>query len=460
MFVAFQINSSDSRLILSLDEKDYAKAMAATKACAPYIAAVKVHPEMPLYWKKSHSEAVAEIKKACGQKPVILDAKLADIDSSNQMKSAYYYDAGFDAIICHGFSGQDAVAAVVSEAKKRDKGVFLLVSMTSKGHLFDLRKTVHLCAIAKAVGVDGIIAPGNDYERLAIARSFIGPDMLIISPGIGKQGGESAKALEAGCDFFIVGRSIIESGDPAKAAKEFFDSVPKSVKRSAGTGFSHSFLLPILVKKQVLRFGDFTLKSGRKSAYFFNAGNLDDGEVLQAIGDAVALCIYENGLLDKFDVVFGPAYKGIPLATTVARSLYELFRENKRVLYDRKEVKDYGDLKDKLLVGNLMQGDRLLFVDDVITTGGTKFDAIGRLRKLGTEFSLAGLVVLFDRQESDLEGKNPLVELEKAGLKPYCVLRSRSTFETLKSMEVSGKKVLPEGIYEKFLEHQKMYGSR
>ncbi|MFA5246608.1 MAG: orotate phosphoribosyltransferase [Candidatus Micrarchaeia archaeon] len=462
---SFSIDFSNGRLILSLDEKDYQKAIAATKACAPFIAAVKVHPEMPLYWNKSHVEAVAEIKKACasgGNKhnvPVILDAKLADIDSSNQMKASYYYDAGFDAIICHGISGKDAVLAVVTEAKKRDKGVFLLVSMTSKGNLFDLRKTVHLCEIAKSAGVDGIVAPGNDYERLSIARSLIGPGMLIISPGIGKQGGDSAKAIAAGCDFFIVGRSIIDSADPSKAAKALFDSVPKDAKRNANAGFSNNFLLPILIKKQVLRFGDFTLKSGRKSAYFFNAGNLDDGEVLQAMGDAFALSIYENGLLDKFDVVFGPAYKGIPIATTVARSLYELFRVNKRVLYDRKETKDYGDLKDKLLVGNLKPGDRLLFVDDVITTGGTKFESIEKLRKLGTDFSMAGLVVLFDRQESTLEGKNPLVELENAGLKPYCVLRSRATLEALKSMKIDGQEVLPEGIYERFKEHQKMYGS-
>jgi orotate phosphoribosyltransferase len=466
----FSIDSSKGRLILSLDEQDFPKAMAATAACAPYMAAVKVHPEMPLYWKKSHAEAVAEIRKACanGAKggtdpaalPIILDAKLADIDSSNRMKASYYFDAGFDAIICHGVSGQDAVAVVVAEARKRGKGVFMLVSMTSKGNLFDLRKTVHLCEIAKAAGVDGIVAPGNDYERLSIARSFIGPDALIISPGIGKQGGESAKAIAAGCDFFIVGRSIIESPNPGQAAKELFDSVPKDAKKSASSGFSNSFLLPILIKKQVLRFGDFTLKSGRKSAYFFNAGNLDDGEVLQAMGDAFAISIYENGLLDKFDVVFGPAYKGIPIAATVARSLYELFRVNKRVLYDRKETKDYGDLKDKLLVGNLRPGDRLLFVDDVITTGGTKFESIDKLRKLGTDFSMAGLVVLFDRQETDLEGKNPLVELEKAGLTPYCVLRSRSTFEALKQMQVEGKAVLPDGIYDKFQEHQKLYGSK
>lgn len=464
--MAFQISSSGSRLILSLDEKDYSKAMAATNACAPYIAAVKVHPEMPLYWKKSHAEAVAEVKKACASGgnahnvPVILDAKLADIDSSNQMKSSYYFDSGFDAIICHGFSGQDAVAAVVAEAKKRNKGVFLLVSMTSKGNLFGLRETVRLCKMAKDAGVDGIVAPGNDYERLSVARKIIGPDALIISPGIGKQGGDSAKAIAAGCDFFIVGRSIIESADPAKAAKELYDSVPKDAKRNADAAFSHSSMLSVLLRKQVLRFGDFTLKSGRKSAYFFNAGNLDDGEALKAIGDAFALCIYENGLLDKFDVVFGPAYKGIPIAATVARSISELFGENKRVLYDRKESKDYGDLKDKLLVGNLKPGDRLLFVDDVITTGGTKFESIEKLRKLGTDFSLAGLVVLFDRQETTLEGKNPLSELEAAGLKPYCVLRSRSTFETLKSMKVDGKDVLPEGIYNRFTEHQKMYGSK
>jgi orotate phosphoribosyltransferase len=458
--LAFSISSSGSRLILSLDEKDHAKAIAAAKACAPYIAAVKVHPEIPLYWGKSHRDAVAQIKAACAGKPVILDAKLADIDSSNQMKASYYYDAGFDAIICHGFSGQDAVSAVVSEAKKRNKGAFLLVSMTSKGNLFGLRETVRLCLMAKAAGADGIVAPGNDYERLAVARKIVGPDALVISPGIGRQGGDSANAVAAGCDFFIAGRSIIESSDPAKAARELLESVPKGVERKEAP-LSYPSLLAILLKKQVLRFGDFTLKSGRKSAYFFNAGNLDDGEALQAIGDAFALCIYENGLLEKFDVVFGPAYKGIPLAATVARSLSELFGQNKRILYDRKEAKDYGDLKDKLLVGSINPGDRLLFVDDVITTGGTKFEAIDKLRNLGTDFSMAGLVVLFDRQETTLEGKNPLAELEKAGLKPYCVLRSRATFEILKPMKApDGSGVLPEGIYEKFLEHQKMYGSR
>lgn len=452
---------SKSRLILSLDISDKAKAIACAAACAKSIVAVKLHQEMPLYWKMTHADAVAQLKKASGNKPIILDAKLADIDSSNAFKSAYYFDAGYDAIICHGFSGKDAVAAVAAEAKKRKgKGVFLLTSMTTKENLFGTAQTARLCAMAKAIGVDGAVSPGNDYERTALVRRMLGKDSVIISPGIGKQGGDAAMAVAAGCDYFIVGRSIIQANDCGTEAEKLAKSVQQAIAAGAPAPAKNTSLLSTLVAKNVLRFGDFTLKSGRKSTYFFNTGNLDDGESLEAVGNAFALCAYENGLLDKFDVVFGPAYKGIPLATTVARSINEMFGENKRFAYDRKEGKDYGDTKDKVVVGNLKPGDRLLFVDDVITTGKTKYETVEKLRKAGFDFSVAGVVVLFDREETDLEGNDPKAQMEKVGLKPYCVLTAHETFAALSRPQDGKPAVIDKATYDMFAEHQKAFGTK
>lgn len=450
---------NSSRLILAADERDYGRIKPVFEKAGGSFAAVKVHPEMPLYWGLSHAQAVAEIKAATGGLPVILDAKLADIDSSNAFKAAYYFDAGFDAMICHGFSGQEAVEAIVAEAKKREgRGVFLLASMTCPGNLFGLRETIELCRIAKNAGVDGVVAPGNDIERLELIREIAGEGMLIISPGIGKQGGDAAKAVWAGCDYFIVGRNILESEAPDKTAKELSEAIGNPERKKVQVP-SHSAFLHTLIRKNVLKFGDFTLKSGRKSAYFFNAGNLDDGEALAQTGDAFALGIWRAGLLDEFDIIFGPAYKGIPLAAVTARSLSELFGANKSILYDRKEAKTYSDPADTLFVGTIKEGDRILMIDDVITTGKAKYDALEKLKASGIRHSLAGLVVLFNRQETDLDGNSPLGELEKAGLKTYCVLTAREVFETLKAMkDENGKPVLDGKIYGAFLEHQKMYG--
>ena len=158
----------------------------------------------------------------------------------------------------------------------------------------------------------------------------------------------------------------------------------------------------------------FTLKSGRKSPVFFNAGSLIDGEALSVLADAYAgriKSLLDTGELPDFDFVFGPAYKGIPLAALTCASLYRVHGINKKFLYDRKEAKTHGDVKaDALIVGanQFKAGGRRLMIDDVITTGAAKFEAFDKLKVLG-EFKLVGILVAVDRQEAsgDAETRGP-----------------------------------------------------
>ncbi len=223
----------ETRLILALDEPDYKKAYATLKATAKHLLAVKVHPEMPLIWNKGHGQVVKKFKERVPF--VILDAKLADISSSNSFKSEYYFTQGYDAIICHGFPGKESVQAVQAAAQKAsaegkgEKGVFLLCAMTSPGHLFGVETAQKLAQMAQELNVDGIIAPGNQYELLAKIHSFA-PSIPIASPGIGTQGGDAKKAAESGTRYAIVGRSILNSEKPALEARRLKNAINEDLK--------------------------------------------------------------------------------------------------------------------------------------------------------------------------------------------------------------------------------------
>ena len=149
--------------------------------------------------------------------------------------------------------------------------------------------------------------------------------------------------------------------------------------------------LQLAIQKQVLRFGEFTLKSGRLSPYFFNAGLFDDGQSLLTVSQCYADRITDSGI--NFDMLFGPAYKGIPLATGVSMCLAQR-NLNVPVAFNRKEAKDHGE--GGTLIGAPLKG-RVLIIDDVITVGTAIRESIDRIQQAGAE--VAGIIIALDRQE-------------------------------------------------------------
>lgn len=144
----------------------------------------------------------------------------------------------------------------------------------------------------------------------------------------------------------------------------------------------------------ILKLGDFTLKSGRKSPYFFNLGELNDGEAYAHLSQAYATTIHNN-FSDDYDVLFGPAYKGIPLATCTAMSLVQKFSQNVAVCFNRKEAKTHGE--GGLLIGASLKNKRVIVVDDVLTAGTAFRQAADLIAKEGG--ILAGAVIALNRQE-------------------------------------------------------------
>lgn len=155
----------------------------------------------------------------------------------------------------------------------------------------------------------------------------------------------------------------------------------------------------------VLKFGEFTLKSGRISPYFFNAGAFSSGQALAELGRCYAQRIVDSGL--QFDVLLGPAYKGIPLASATAIALADHHAIDVPFVYNRKEAKDHGE--GGVLVGAPLQG-RVLVIDDVITAGTAVREVIGIITDAGAE--LAGVAIGLDRQERGAGDRSAIQEIE------------------------------------------------
>jgi len=161
----------------------------------------------------------------------------------------------------------------------------------------------------------------------------------------------------------------------------------------------------LALARDALRFGSFKLKSGRESPYFFNSGLFSDGEATAVLGDCYAAALVQSGV--EFDVLFGPAYKGIPLATATAVALARNHGRNVPYAFDRKEAKDHGEGGN--IVGAPLRG-RVVIVDDVISDGKAKRDAIELIRASSAE-PVAVLLAL-DRQERGAGERSAVQELE------------------------------------------------
>ncbi|EKO3666660.1 orotate phosphoribosyltransferase [Vibrio metschnikovii] len=160
------------------------------------------------------------------------------------------------------------------------------------------------------------------------------------------------------------------------------------------------------LEKEVLKFGEFTLKSGRKSPYFFNAGLFNTGRDLARLGRFYAAALVDAGI--KFDVLFGPAYKGIPIATTTAVALADHHDIDTPYCFNRKEAKDHGEGGN--LVGSALEG-RIMLVDDVITAGTAIRESMEIIQANGAQ--LAGVLVAIDRQEKGQGELSAIQEVER-----------------------------------------------
>lgn len=169
--------------------------------------------------------------------------------------------------------------------------------------------------------------------------------------------------------------------------------------------------IDFMLESKVLKFGDFTLKSGRKSPFFMNAGGYVTGQQLMKLGEYYAKAIVDTYGTD-FDVLFGPAYKGIPLAVVTAIAMHTLYGKEVRYCSDRKEAKDHGADKGGFLGSKLHDGDRVIMIEDVTTSGKSMEETVPKVRS-AANVEIVGLMVSLNRNEKGKGNKTALKEVSE-----------------------------------------------
>ena len=215
-----------------------------------------------------------------------------------------------------------------------------------------------------------------------------------------------------------------------------------------------------MVQSDVLKFGQFTLKSGRQSPFFMNAGAYVTGAQLHQLGRFYAQAIEKSFGLD-FDVVFGPAYKGIPLSVVTCIALDELYGKEARYCSDRKEVKDHGADKGQLLGAELHDGDRVVIVEDV-TTSGKSIDETYPKLKAAADVQVVGLMVSLNRQEVGKEGKKCALDevSERYGFPTAAIVTMEEVTECLYNKEVQGKIIIDDALKAAIDSYYAQYGAK
>ena len=218
-----------------------------------------------------------------------------------------------------------------------------------------------------------------------------------------------------------------------------------------------SEFIQFMVDSKVLKFGDFTLKSGRKSPFFMNAGAYVTGTQLMKLGEFYAKAIHDR-YGDDFDVLFGPAYKGIPLtvATTIAYS--KLFGKEIRYCSNRKEVKDHGDA-GILLGSNLKDGDRVVVIEDVTTSGKSMEETVPIVRAQA-DVTIVGLMVSLNRQEKGKGDKCALDEIKDLyGFETEAIVTMEEVVEALYNKEVNGEILIDDEMKARIDAYYAEYGA-
>lgn len=216
--------------------------------------------------------------------------------------------------------------------------------------------------------------------------------------------------------------------------------------------------IDFMVDCQVLKFGDFTLKSGRKSPFFMNAGAYVTGSQLMKLGEYYATAIHEN-FGDDFDVLFGPAYKGIPISVVTAVAYSKLYGKEIRYCSDRKEEKDHGADKGSFLGSSLKDGDRVIMIEDVTTSGKSMEETVPKVRG-AADVEILGLMVSLNRMEVGLGGeKSALDEIqEKYGFEARAIVSMAEVVEALYNQPVNGKVLIDDELKARIDEYYEQYG--
>lgn len=217
--------------------------------------------------------------------------------------------------------------------------------------------------------------------------------------------------------------------------------------------------IEFMVECKVLKFGEFTLKSGRKSPFFMNAGAYVEGYQLKKLGEYYAKAIHDN-YGDDFDVLFGPAYKGIPLSVATAIAYSELYGKEIRYCSNRKEIKDHGDA-GILLGSKLKDGDRVVIIEDV-TTSGKSIEETFPIIKAAADVEVVGLIVSLNRMEKGLNSdKCALDEIKETyGIKTAAIVSMADVTEALYNKEINGEVFIDDKIKAAIDEYYKEYGAK
>jgi uridine monophosphate synthetase len=353
--------------------------------------------------------ALLEVIGACRNQsvPVILDAKRGDIgDTSKAYARAAFETLGVDALTVNPYLGGDSVAPFL---EKEDRGAFILCRTSNPGAAdLQLRRVDGLPQYEKVValaqewntrGNVGLVVGATDPVAIARVRA-LAPNLWLLVPGVGAQGGDLRAALDAGMRAdglgvtINVSRSLARAASPRSEAEKLV-AVMRDAMHSPHPKPVTSEALPlevaeILSASGCVKFGNFTLKSGKQSPIYLDLRQLiSDPEMLARAAAAYVPLLRTL----KFDRIAGLPYAALPIATAIS------LQTGWPMIYPRKEVKEYGTKAQ--IEGAHSAGERAVMIDDVVTTGGAKLEALEKLR--GAGLVVEDLVVLVDRESGGAE---------------------------------------------------------
>ena len=218
--------------------------------------------------------------------------------------------------------------------------------------------------------------------------------------------------------------------------------------------------IEFMVDSKVLKFGDFTLKSGRKSPFFMNAGGYVTGSQLKKLGEYYAKAIHDK-YGDDFDVLFGPAYKGIPISVVTAIAFSELYGKEVRYCSDRKEEKDHGADKGSFLGSKLQDGDRVIMIEDVTTSGKSMEETVPKVRG-AANVEIIGLMVSLNRMEVGMGGQISALEevKERYGFETAAIVDMAEVTEYLHNRPYKGEIIIDDAMKASIDAYYEQYGCK